>query len=255
MKKKHISIIKLLPNVITLSSLCFGVLAVYQSIMMQWDRACLCIIIAAILDTMDGSFARMLNANSNFGMNLDSLCDFANYTIFPAMIMYNWSLWSDGIIGWSPVMVSAVCGAIRLARFNVKDSVSLHGFRKRFFCGIPSPAGGILIIFPLILQVTFGSRFHNFSLQYMPYYVYEIYIYIVALLMVSTLPTLSLKHIRIPKQYSFIALLCTGLIIVSFFILRWEAIVLYTVLYVLLMPFVLMRYRYLSKNHNLHNVK
>lgn len=250
MKRKHISIIKLLPNIITLSSLCFGVLAVYQSIMMQWDRACLCIIIAAILDTMDGSFARMLNANSNFGMNLDSLCDFANYTIFPAMIMYNWSLWSDGVAGWSAVMISAVCGAIRLARFNSKDAISLQGFRKRFFYGIPSPAGGILIIFPLILQVTFADQFHNFSLQYMPYYIYELYIYIIALLMVSTLPTLSLKYIKIPKQYSFIVLLCTGLIIVSFFILRWEAIVLYTMLYIILMPFVLIRYRYLSKNYN-----
>jgi CDP-diacylglycerol--serine O-phosphatidyltransferase len=252
MNKRHryISFMKLFPNIITLSSLCFGVLAVYHSTMMHWDRACFFIIAAAIFDTLDGRFARMLNAHSNFGANLDSLCDFANYTIFPAMIVYNWSLWSDGIFGWSAVMVSSVCGAIRLARFNVKDSITQHPVKKRFFCGVPSPAAGILIILPLIIQIGFGRMFNGISIQYPPYYLYEIYTCIISFLMVGTFPTLSLKYLRIPKKYTGVTLVAIGFIIISFFVFKWKAVVFYSLLYVGLMPIVLLKYYMLLKRYN-----
>ncbi|MFT4967165.1 MAG: CDP-diacylglycerol--serine O-phosphatidyltransferase [Candidatus Deianiraeaceae bacterium] len=252
-KSKYISLTKLIPSIITISSLCFGVLALYHSTMMHWGKACFFIISAAIFDTMDGRFARMLNARSNFGANLDSLCDFANYTIFPPLIIYNWSLWNHGIFGWYTVMISSVCGAIRLARFNSEDKHINHPIKKMFFHGIPSPSAGILMLLPLIIQIAFGDIFGPRSIQYPPYHLYEIYISIVAISMTSTMPTLSLKHIRIPQQYSRIALVCVGLVIISFFVFKWIAVVFYSALYIASIPVVLCVYYKMMKNHRNKN--
>ena len=137
MKKssKYLPISKLIPSIITLSSLCLGIWALHSAMVGKWEKACFLIICAAIFDALDGRFARMLNAGSNFGANLDSLCDFANFGIFPAMIMYHWTLDKNDIFGWSVVMVSAICAASRLARFNSQINTTPHPVKKQFFQG------------------------------------------------------------------------------------------------------------------------
>lgn len=248
-KTKYVPFTKLIPNTITLCSLCFGVLSVYHSTMMHWEKACFFIIAAAIFDTLDGRFARIFNAGSDFGANLDSLCDFVNYTVFPTIIMYNWSLWNHGMFGWYAVMISSLCGAIRLARFNSQDKHIQHPIKKRFFHGLPSPAAGILIILPLMVQFSFENILGYKSIQYPPFYLYEIYISIIAIAMVSNIPTLSLKYIKIPKQNTGFAIVITGLIIISFFVLKFQAVIFYSILYIAISPFVVLRYCILMKKH------
>lgn len=240
-KVKYVPFTKLIPNISTLTSLCFGILAVYHSNMMHWEKACFFIITATIFDLLDGRFATILNARSDFGANLDSLCDFANYTIFPSMIMYNWSLWNHGIFGWYAVMVTSICGVIRLARFNTQDQHIQHPIRKKFFYGIPSPAAGILIILPLIIQFSF-SDFLNHSIQYPPLYLYEVYISVISITMVGTFPTLSLKYLRIQKKYMVLAVVGVSMAVISFFVFKWQAVVFFSLLYVLSIPLASLKY-------------
>ncbi len=249
MKKRYRSntlpLFKLFPSVITLATIFFGTLAVYHSMMMHWEKACFFIIMAAIFDVLDGRFARILNAQSDFGANLDSLCDFANYTIFPSIIIYNWSLWNHGLAGWSAVMISSLCGAIRLARFNVSDSAVSHPIKKMFFVGIPSPAAGILILLPLLVSISFDFA----KIQYPPFYVYEIYIAIISVLMITTMPTLSLKYLKIPRKYTPIALVLVGFILISFVIFKFQAVVVLAGIYLLLMPIVFWKYCSMMANY------
>ncbi len=244
-KSNNLPIFKLFPSVITLATLFFGTLAVYNSMMMHWEKACTFIIIAAIFDVLDGRFARILNAQSDFGANLDSLCDFANYTIFPSIIIYNWSLWNHGLTGWSAVMVSSLCGAIRLARFNVSDSAVSHPIKKLFFTGVPSPAAGILILLPLLISISFDIP----KIQYPPFLFYEIYIVIISILMITTIPTLSLKYLKMPRKYAPFALFGVGFILISFVIFKLQAVVVTAILYLLLMPVVALRYRHMMIQH------
>jgi CDP-diacylglycerol--serine O-phosphatidyltransferase len=250
MKKHHKSnnlpIFKLFPSLITLATLFFGTLAVYHSTMMHWERACFFIIIAAIFDVLDGRFARILNAQSAFGANLDSLCDFANYTIFPSIIIYNWSLWNHGLAGWSAVMISSLCGAIRLARFNVSDAAVSHPIKKMFFVGIPSPSAGILILLPLLISISFDLP----QIQYPPFYLYEVYIAIVSISMITTMPTLSLKYLKIPRKYTPIILFAFGFVLISFIIFKLQAVVMLSIAYIICIPIVLLKYSQMMKNYN-----
>lgn len=247
-KTKYISIAKMLPNAITISSLCFGLLAVYYSFTYHWEKACFLIILASIFDILDGRFARMLNVMTDFGANLDSLCDFANYTIFPALIIFNWSLYSDGMHGWYAVMISACCGAIRLARFNTEDKLIDHPVKKCFFQGIPSPAGGILILLPLIIQNGFGED-ASLSLQNSSFYTHEVYISIVALCMVGTFPTLSLKYVKFPKRHMPLALVMFALVLLSLAVFKWKVLAIYCIIYILSIPFAWFRYQSMMGNN------
>jgi CDP-diacylglycerol--serine O-phosphatidyltransferase len=241
MKKpsRHLPINKLIPNIVTISALCLGIWALHSAMIGKWDKACFLIICAAVFDALDGRLARMLNAKSNFGANLDSLCDFANFGIFPAMIMYHWTLDKSDILGWSVVMVSAICAASRLARFNSQINIVPHPVKKQFFEGVPSPAAGILILLPLIIS----SGFDISHIMRQPrFYVYEIYIVIISLAMVTTMPTISLKYIKIPKQQAGIMLVLIGLVIVSLIVFKLKAIGFYAAIYLILMPFTVLKY-------------
>jgi CDP-diacylglycerol--serine O-phosphatidyltransferase len=211
----------------------------------KWEKACFLIICAGIFDALDGRFARMLNAGSNFGANLDSLCDFANFGIFPAMIMYHWTLDKNDIFGWSVVMVSAVCAACRLARFNTQVGVTPHPVKKQFFQGVPSPAAGVLILLPLIIASGFDIEH---TMHKPPFFLYEIYIIIISLAMVSTIPTMSLKNLKIQKKYTGITLVIIGLIIISLIVFKLKAISFYAIIYLALMPFTALKYRKMMKN-------
>lgn len=242
---KYLPITKLLPNAITMLSLCSGLTAIKLALSTQFERAVLFIVIAAILDILDGRFARMLNAQSKIGAQLDSLCDFINFGFAPIFIMYLWSFKDIKILGWSAVLVVTVCTCIRLARFNASEEERTEDVIKSyFFEGIPSPAGGLLILTPLILSFDFL----NSPIVVSPN-ILAIYSIIIALLMVSTIPTLSTKKIKIKSTMIPQFMVIMSLVIIFAFTYGWLAMVLASSLYILSIPYTYLKYKRMQKKH------
>ena len=144
---------RLIPNMVTMLGMCCGLSSIRFALEGNFERAVCMIVIAAIVDGMDGRIARFLNATSTFGAQLDSLSDFLCFGVAPALVMYQWNLHDVKGFGWAVVLFYSVCCALRLARFNtnlVEDEDALHPWRAKFFVGIPSPAGGMLCLMPLV---------------------------------------------------------------------------------------------------------
>ncbi|MDE1902074.1 MAG: CDP-diacylglycerol--serine O-phosphatidyltransferase [Alphaproteobacteria bacterium] len=189
---KDLPVTRLLPNMLTLMSLCSGLTGVRYAMNEQWEHAVLAIIIAAVFDVLDGRVARMLNIASKFGAELDSLSDAISFGVAPGFIMYEWALKDAGGIGWIAVLVFAVCGALRLARFNTMlEDCNLPAWTKSYFTGVPAPAGGALGLLPLAFVLECGDA------AQLPPVFYAIWMIAVGGLMVSRLPTFALKGWRI----------------------------------------------------------
>ena len=204
----------LIPNIFTLVGLCAGLTAIRMGIEHRWDLAVAALVFAAVLDGIDGRVARLLKASSRFGAELDSLADFVNFGVAPAIIVFSWALGDLRSLGWIAVLVFAVCSALRLARFNVSlDATDTPAWKSAYFVGVPAPAGAIILLLPIYVQDL------GLSLPSLTPFVL-VYTLVIALLMVSNVPTFSGKLIgqRIPREYVppvfvlaalFIALLLT----------------------------------------------
>ncbi|MDD3030005.1 MAG: CDP-diacylglycerol--serine O-phosphatidyltransferase [Alphaproteobacteria bacterium] len=193
---KDLPLTRLLPNMLTLFSLCSGLTGVRFAMQEQWENAVLAILLAAIFDVLDGRIARMLNMASKFGAELDSLSDSISFGVAPGFIMYEWALKDAGGIGWIAVLLFAVCCALRLARFNTMlDNHERPAWTKRFFTGVPAPAGASLGLFPLVLVLECGD-----TARLMPE-LYAFWMIFVGGLMVSRLPTFALKGWRIERPW------------------------------------------------------
>ena len=204
----------LIPNIFTLVGLCAGLTAIRMGIEHRWDMAVAALVFAAFLDGIDGHVARLLKASTRFGAELDSLADFVNFGVAPAIILFAWSLEDLKSLGWIAVLVFAVCSALRLARFNVSLSqTDQPTWKKSFFVGVPAPAGAIIVLLPIYGQ-DLGLHWPSLTPLVL------LYTIAVALLMVSNLPTFSIKMLgqRIHREYVpplfilatlFIALLLT----------------------------------------------
>jgi CDP-diacylglycerol---serine O-phosphatidyltransferase len=204
----------LIPNIFTLLGLCAGLTAIRMAIEHRWDLAVAALVFAAFLDGIDGRIARLLKASSRFGAELDSLADFVNFGVAPAIIIFNWALDDLRSTGWIAVLIYAVCAALRLARFNVAlERSDLPAWKAGYFVGVPAPAGALLLLLPIYAQ---DLGFHLPSLTPLAL----VYTLAIALLMVSRVPTFSGKMIgqRIAREYvppvfvlaaAFIALLLT----------------------------------------------
>ncbi len=187
----------LIPNIFTLVGLCAGLTAIRMGIESRWDLAVAALVFAAFLDGIDGRVARLLKASSRFGAELDSLADFVNFGVAPAIIMYNWALEDLHSLGWVAVLVFAVCSALRLARFNVAlDQSNVPAWKSNYFVGVPAPAGAITLLLPIYAQ---SLGLHLPSLTPLVFF----YTLAIALLMVSKVPTFSGKLIgqRIAREY------------------------------------------------------
>jgi CDP-diacylglycerol---serine O-phosphatidyltransferase len=179
----------LIPNLFTLIGLCAGLTAIRMAIEHRWDLTVAALVFAAFLDGIDGRIARLLKASSRFGAELDSLADFVNFGVAPAIIIYTWALDDLRSTGWIAVLVYAVCAALRLARFNVAlDRSDLPAWKGRYFVGVPAPAGAIILLLPIYAQ---DLGLHVPSLTPLVL----IYTLAIALLMVSRVPTFSGKLI------------------------------------------------------------
>ena len=244
---RQIPVRTLVPNLITLLALCAGLTAIRLAIEAKLEWAVAAIVFAATLDGIDGRVARMLKGTSRFGAELDSLADFVNFGVAPALILYFWGLHELGHAGWIAAMVFAICAGLRLARFNVMiDDPNRPPWAANFFVGMPAPGGAITVLLPI--YVTFlGVPHLAFAAPLVLFYTLAI-----AFLMVSRLPVFSGK--RVGKRVAPELVLPLFVVVVLFFALLiaypWPVLTTGTILYLASLPFGFMSYR----NHQRRDV-
>jgi len=179
----------IVPNLVTSLALCAGLTSIRLAMEGRFEHAVWAILVAAILDAIDGRVARLLKSTSNFGAQLDSLADFVNFGVAPALLIYIWVLDGVGPIGWTACLVYAICAALRLARFNAAlEGEPQPDWEKDYFVGVPSPAGALTVLFPLSLAMSGMTMIPEFAIGIAAYTI------LVGLLMVSRLPTYSGKR-------------------------------------------------------------
>ena len=239
--KREQPISRLFPNMVTIAGLCCGLSAIRFAMIPRWDMAVAFIIAAALIDGMDGRLARMLGATSLFGAQLDSLSDFVCFGISPVLVLYMWQLNTMKGYGWAMVLFFSVCTALRLARFNTglfEDNK--QPWEKQFFVGVPSPAGGILCLLPLV-----------FSLQYptihIPPVLIALHVLLVGTLMASRIPTFAGKHIRIKHDYVPQFMIVSTFILVLFIIEPWLFLSIISVVYLGSIFFSIKKWRFMHQ--------
>lgn len=240
---ESLPISRLFPNIVTLLGLCFGLFALKYAISEKWETAVIFIIIAAIVDGMDGRLARLLNASSNFGAQLDSLADFFNFGVAPALVIYMWSTHEVKALGWAITLFFVISQALRLARFNVSiddDSIDKE-IKDKFFRGVPAPCGAFLCLLPLMLSFMFKEEFGYQFITITPVMI-SFYTAFVAILMVSTIPTISVKNVKIRRDMASFVLAIAGLLIIALIIKPWVVLSLICVGYFLTIPFSIIAY-------------
>ena len=179
---KGLTVGKLIPNLITVSAACAGLTSIRFAVEGRWEHAVAAIFVAAILDALDGRMARILNASSEFGAQLDSLSDIVSFGVAPAMVLYFWSLQTAGGIGWAVTLFFIVCCGLRLARFNSMLG-KLPPYAYNYFSGVPAPAGALMSLVPIVIHLSFGL-----DMVMEPVFV-GTWSVIMACLMVSQVPT------------------------------------------------------------------
>src|SRR5262249_10382193 len=190
------SINRLIPNILTVLALCAGLTGIRFALQEQWEQAVLSIVIAGVLDGLDGRIARLLDGASRFGAELDSLSDFVSFGVAPAVLLYYWTMKGAGGIGWALALLFSVCCALRLARFNTKlDNTDLPAWTSPFFVGVPAPAGAGLVLVPVFATIELGPGFFDRPI------VCGATMIVVALLMISRVPTYSFKRVKVPHAY------------------------------------------------------
>jgi CDP-diacylglycerol--serine O-phosphatidyltransferase len=237
---KAIPVRTLLPNLITLLALCAGLTAIRLAVDGKLELALAAIVFAALLDGIDGRVARMLKGTSRFGAELDSLADFVNFGVAPALILYFWALHELKSAGWIAALVFAICAGLRLARFNVMiDDPNKPAWAGNFFTGIPAPAGAITVLLPIYLY------FLGISDGLVMVWITFFYTLAIALLMVSRLPVFSGKRVgkRVPPEM----VLPVFVVVVLFFALLisypWQVLTLGTLAYLVFLPLGWFSYR------------
>ena len=234
-KAKDKQLRRLIPNIITLGSMVCGLTAIQMAIGEQWNNAVLLILVATVLDTLDGAIARLLNATSKFGAELDSLADFLSFGIAPAIIMYLWILNDAGQVGWIAAMVFVIASSLRLARFNATSEVQEKKpeWAKYFFSGVPAPAGSGLALLPIIayLQIDMDLSEYNFASPLI-----GLWTLIVAGLMVSRIPTFSSKQIRFPALGIIPSLAIIGLFLALLIHAPWITLTVSAIFYAAMIP-------------------
>ena len=227
----------LLPNILTLGGVCFGISSIKFSIDGNFGLAVTLILLAAILDALDGRIARLIKGTSEFGKELDSLTDFVSFGIAPVLILYFWELNSYGKLGWAIALIYSVCCVLRLARFNLTKIENQQEWKNNFFEGVPSPAGGILILMPLIYELTDFSLNINIKI-FTPFLTV-----LIALLLVSKIPTLSLKKISISSKTTIFLLLSAGIIFIALLFYTFETLLVFSILYLISIPVSILIYK------------
>jgi len=233
----------LLPNILTLGGVCLGISSIKFSIDGNYTLSVTLILFASILDALDGRIARLIKGTSEFGKELDSLTDFVSFGIAPVFVLYFWELNKYGKLGWALTLLYSVCCVLRLARFNITKIEETQEWKNNFFEGVPSPAGGLLILMPLIYELTdlnLGFQIKNLT----PYLTLA-----VAILLVSKVPTLALKKISISPKMTVFLLLGIGVIFIALLFYTLKTLLVFGVAYILSIPVSIMIYNVQNKKN------
>jgi CDP-diacylglycerol---serine O-phosphatidyltransferase len=227
----------IVPNAVTILALCSGLSGVYFAIGREWEKALAAIVIAGVLDGMDGRIARLLRAQSKFGAELDSLSDNIAFGTAPALILFLWSLHDAPKFGWTAALALAVCCALRLARFNAWiDAAEQPHKSAGFNTGVPAPAGAGLAFIPIYLWLlTADERFRAWP-GVMAWTV------LIAVLMISSLPTFSWSSIRIRPAWRLFALAGIALFGAALIVAPWTTLLALSVVYLLMIPVAMLSY-------------
>ena len=231
----------LLPNALTIFGVCLGLSSIKFAIDLNYTMAVIAIGFAAILDTLDGRVARLIKGTSKVGKELDSLTDVISFGVAPGFVMYFWALNEVGKFGWMFILIYTVCCALRLARFNLTTIEENESWKINFFEGVPSPAAAGLVLLPLILNLSGLIKLDNYAL------ISSIVILTTSILMVSKLPTYSLKRIVIPRNSTIFLLLGIGIYVSLLIFYTFETLFFTGVIYLLLIPISFFHFRIKNK--------
>ncbi len=238
----HVRVNQLLPNIVTLISLCAGMVAVRYGLQGKWEHALFAITASGICDTLDGRLARLLKGTSHFGAELDSLADIVAFGVAPALVMYLWGLQDAGPLGWLAVMAFPCCSALRLARFNTNlDDPNPVPWAGQFFTGVPTPGGAGLCIFPLVISL--GLTENGLGTLANQHWLLIPWQLLVGLLMISRVPTYSFKKMKIPRGVVPLLLMVVVLVAALFVTIPWIGMGLTLTAYALTLPLASLSWR------------
>lgn len=235
--------VRLLPNAITVLAMCAGLSAVQFALNDLLPAAIAAVAVAALLDGLDGRLARLLDATSKMGAELDSLSDAIAFGVAPALTLYTWHL-RDNRGGWVVALIFAVSIILRLARFNtLLDATDQPPFTKEFFVGVPAPAAGLLALLPLVLTAQFGI---SGWWAWQP--VLMVWMLLVAALAVSRVPTLSLKSVKVPPRAVAPLLVLVALLAAGIMTFPLVSLATAMVAYLLHIPYAMYRHSWLASH-------
>ena len=237
----------ILPNILTLIGVCIGLSSIKFALDSKYEIAVIAIFFAALIDGLDGRIARLIKGTSKVGKELDSLTDVISFGVAPAFIMYFWSLNNLGKFGWLLCLIYVVCVALRLARFNVHSNEEAS-WKDNFFEGVPSPAGGILVLMPLIYSLS-ELKFLNINYNF----IVPVFFIIVSLLLISKVPTYSLKKIVVPRTMTIFLLFGIVLFFGLLLIYTFNVMVISGLVYLCLIPISFIHYIKLNKKLDVIN--
>jgi CDP-diacylglycerol--serine O-phosphatidyltransferase len=227
----------LVPNAITAAALCVGLTGIRFAISGEYEKAVQAVIIAGILDGIDGRIARLLKAQSRFGAELDSLADSISFGVAPALIVYLWTLQSLPRLGWFAALAFAICCVLRLARFNARIDLADEPYKSAgFLTGVPAPVGAGLAMLPVYLWIASGNEAFAEPILVGGWLV------LIAFLLISSIPTLSWSRLRPRKRIRLEVIALAGLVVAALFTEPWLTLVTISVLYLLLIPVGLVAY-------------
>ncbi len=239
-KRSSPSIRRALPNMVTLLSLCMGLSSIPFGFQGEWHAAMTSVLIAGLLDGLDGPLARLLNSSTDFGAELDSLADFINFGAAPAVLIYFFALHQWGRFGWGICLFFAACSALRLARFNIHRTDPEQKNQPRYFSvGVPATIGALLALIPMIYSFIFNEiivMFHAFMLI------------VTGVFMISRYPTFVLKGVRVPPQYVGLAGAIAIVVLILGLLFPWESLLGLGILYMLSWPISLYWFHKNKKN-------
>ena len=245
--KKNARVI--LPNMLTLIGVCIGLTSIRFALSGEFHLAIIAIIFAALIDGLDGRIARLIKGTSKVGKELDSLTDMISFGVAPAFIMYFWKLNTLGRFGWLLCLVYVICVALRLARFNVNSNQE-PSWKDNFFEGVPSPAGGILVLTPLIISLSdFDYLQLNFEI------ITPLFFIGTSLLLISKFPSYSFKKIVIQRKATIFLLFGIVLFFGLLLIYPFYVISISAMIYLLLLPISFFHYKKIKKQNTISNTE
>lgn len=236
-----LSLNRMIPNMLTLLALCSGMTAIRLGISGKFESAVVAILVAGVLDGLDGRVARLLKSTSPFGAQLDSLSDFICFGVAPAVVLYLWTMDRLASFGWAFAVFFAICCALRLARFNTQLDADLPPYAYYFFTGVPAPGGAGLALIPMFLTFEIGDGLLRSPI------VNAIWMTAIAALMVSRIPTFSMKRFHVPHHYVVPIMLAVGIFAAFLTTAPWPTLAVVGLLYVASIPLTVRSYNRLRE--------